>query len=96
MMGNFVAAIGATMAAAAFAANWPIELSRPLRMLAFAIQVLTIILIATAILLLLSIVEAGRTGWDDVPFWFWFVVAALALVLFRATAAGYVLLRGER
>jgi hypothetical protein len=56
---------------------------------------LTIILMAGAILLVLSIAEAGRTGWDDVPFWFWLIVV-VALVVFSATAAGYVLVKEAR
>jgi hypothetical protein len=48
---------------------------------------------AGATALVPAIAEAGRTGWDDVPFWFWLIVAAVALVIFRATAAGYALLR---
>ena len=96
MMGNFVAAVGAAVAAAAFASNWPIELSRPLRLLAFGVQVLTIVLMAGAIVMVLSIAEAGRTGWDDVPSWFWLIVVAVAFVVFRATAAGYVLVKEAR
>lgn len=95
MIGNFVTAVAAAAAAAAFASNWPIPLSRPLRLLAFGIQMLTVILMVGAVLLVLSIAESGRTGWDDVPFWFWLIAAAVAFVVFRAIAAGYVLLREE-
>ena len=93
MMGNVFAAVMGAAAAAAFASNWPIELSRPLRIAAFAIQILTILVLAAAVTLLMFLAESGRTVWDEVPWWFWIIVAAVLLVLYKATAPGFRLLK---
>lgn len=93
MMGNVFAAIPSVLAAAAFASNWPIELSRPLRIAAFAIQILTIIAMAAAVTLLMFLAESGRTMWDDVPWWFWVIVAAVVFIIYKATAPGFALLK---
>ena len=95
MMGNGLVAVLGAVAAAAFAANWPIEVSRPLRIAAFVIQILTILAMAAAVTLLMFLAEAGRTAWDDVPWWFWVIVAAVLFVLYKATAPGFRLLREE-
>ena len=93
MMGNLWTVLMAAAAAAAFAANWPIELSRPLRIAAFAIQILTIIAMAAAVTLLMFLAEAGTTVWAEVPWWFWVIVAAVVFVIYKATAPGFALLK---
>jgi hypothetical protein len=93
VMGNvLVIAMGAA-AAAAFAGNWPIELSRPLRIAAFAIQILTIVAITAAVALLMFLAEAGTTVWAEVPWWFWVIVAAVVFIIYKATAPGFALLK---
>lgn len=93
MMGSFVTAVAAGVAAAAFASNWPIELSRPLRIAAFAIQIMTIIAMAAAVTLLMFLAESGTTMWAEVPWWFWPIVAGIVFIIYKATAPGFRLLR---
>ena len=93
MMGSVWAIVMGALAAAAFASNWPIELSRPLRIAAFAIQILTILAMAAAVTLLMFLAEAGTTVWAEVPWWFWLIVAAAVFIIYKATAPGFALLK---
>ena len=93
MMGNVFAVVMGAVAAAAFASNWPIELSRPLRIAAFAIQIMTIIAMAGAVTLLMFLAESGTTMWAEVPWWFWPIVAGIVFIIYKATAPGFRLLR---
>lgn len=93
MMGNVLVVVMGAAAAAAFASNWPIELSRPLRIAAFAIQILTIIAMAAAVVLLMLLSEGGTSVWAEVPWWFWVIVGAIVFIIFKATAPGFALLK---
>ena len=93
MMGSVLVVVMGAAAAAAFAANWPIELSRPLRIAAFAVQILTLIAITAAVALLMVLSEGGTTVWAEVPWWFWVIVAAVVFIIYKATAPGFALLK---
>jgi hypothetical protein len=78
--------------AVAFACNWPARLPRPIRLIAFAVQVLTIVVIAGGTLVMLSIAEAGARP----TFGFWLIVAVSVFVAYRAASEGYALLNEQR
>ena len=88
-MGNALIAAAAAIAAAAYAANWPLQISPAVRKIAFGIQVLTLIALAGGLITVLSIADAGTTGWEEVPWWFWLAVAIFGFMAYKATAAGY-------
>ena len=90
MMGNVLSAAAAAIVTAAFASNWPIELSRPLRIAAFVIQIVTILVMVAAVVLLLVLSD---TDWDEVPWWLWPIAATLILIIYKATAPGFALLK---
>lgn len=92
MARSFLMLVACAVAAAAFACNWPLAVSRPVRILAFIVQVLAVVAMAGLIVMVLSIAEAGTTGWEEVPWWFWLLVAAVGSIVFKAVAAGYSLL----
>ena len=93
MMGNvFAMAVGA-IGAAAYAANWPLAVSRPLRIAAFVIQMLMILVMIAAVALLLVLSDMDANDWADVPLWFWPIVAAIVFIIYKATAPGFALLK---
>lgn len=92
MNGSLVAATAAAIVTAAFASNWPIGLSRPLRIAAFAVQMLAILGLAAGVILLLALTD---NDWGDVPWWFWPIVAAIVFVIYKATAPGFRLLKEQ-
>lgn len=96
MMGNFVSALPSALGAAAFACNWPLDVSRRIRIIAFIIQVFTVLTMAGLVALLLVLSDIEASDLREVPWWFWPVVAAVAIVVLTATARGYVLLRQAR
>ena len=88
--GNVFLAAAGGLAAASYAANWPLALSRGLRIAAFAIQILTILTMVAAVALLLALSE---NNWAAVPWWFWVIVAGVVFVIYKATSPGFTLLQ---
>ena len=93
LMGNVVGAAAAAIVTAAFASNWPIAVSRPLRIAAFVIQIMTVLAMVAAVGVLLVLSD---NDWSDVPWWFWPIVAAVVFVIYKATAPGFRLLKEQR
>lgn len=85
---GFVVAMMAAIGAAAFASNLRRPLHKRLRLLAMTIEILLLVAMAGALVTVLSIADAGRRGWEDVPWWFWALTVAAFAVVWYAIADG--------
>ena len=95
MIGNVLVLLVCAIGAAAFACNWPLDVSRSIRIGAFIVQVLTVVAMAGMLFLLLSIAEAGTTVGAEMPWWAWLGIGAVAFIAYRAVSQGYLLLKDD-
>lgn len=79
----------------AFAANLRAPLSRNQRLLAIAMQVLTLLTMLGLVFLALMIAESGRRVWEALPAWLWLAIAVAFTIFGIALTDGIRAYREE-